>query len=340
MLRTTMCTLLAATIAVGQKTSADKAPTAREFVFSGYENTIFADLKAMRDREIWDELEATALKFAFGMIEKDLGFPLDDLDRFTVAVQMPPNDVDGIESVKQQGQVYIYEGNKLLPVPDKVSGGGWTKEKVGERQVMARNGFVGEELWLQPHPNVQVTGTRRLLEPILTKPRHVGMPAAELMSLLSGREERLLYLVVCLEHPRMKQQIFTDLLGAPEWAEGEAPRYLGFSVLAGGDEDDPHLFAEAVLRHVRVSDGIEVSSQAADAWVERMLADPRYLGMRAVLKKAEKKVDGTDVMLHVDLGRVRNAVGQLATLAVPLFRGMGGPVRREMDKAAGGDKKK
>ncbi|MFT4512567.1 MAG: hypothetical protein ACI89X_004167 [Planctomycetota bacterium] len=39
----------------------------------------------------------------------------------------------------------------------------------------------------------------------------------------------------------------------------------------------------------------------------------------SVMKKVVKEVDGTDLVLRLDLGRVRNAVGHFATLALPMF---------------------
>jgi hypothetical protein len=115
------------------------------------------------------------------------------------------------------------------------------------------------------------------------------------------------------------------MLGGGDWPEDDMPQLLGARLLATGDEDDPHLTVEAVLRHQKAGDGIKVTEALSDGLLEKFRANPQMRLLRPLLKKVVKEVDGTDLVLRLDLGRVRNAVGHLATLALPMF--MGGEAR-------------
>src|SRR5262245_62758789 len=55
--------------------------TAKSFLPSDYRNVVYANLAAMRDKGIWDELEASVLKAVFQQMEKEAGFELRALDR-------------------------------------------------------------------------------------------------------------------------------------------------------------------------------------------------------------------------------------------------------------------
>ena len=46
---------------------------------------------------------------------------------------------------------------------------------------------------------------------------------------------------------------------------------------------------------------------------------PELRIFRKILKTAEKQTRGSDVTVRVDLGRTRNAVGNLAMVMAPLF---------------------
>ncbi|MCK5941539.1 MAG: hypothetical protein KAI24_06190 [Planctomycetes bacterium] len=290
-------------------------PTARDFLFSGFENTMSVNLKAMREREIWDELEVSALKLAFRQIEKEAGFELDAVDRFTLAVKVPKDSKD---VVRDTLEVYVTEGNRPLSLPPRVSGRNWESREVAGKTVRYRERYESGRIFYVPHPHVQVEGSWTLLRPILEKDGHRGLPSPDVMSLLSGRDDRLAYAVGSMEHPSVRAQ-FGAMLGDPEWPTDDEPRFFGLQVLVRGDRDDPHLVVEAALRHARVGDGLAISKQGAEQLLAKLVDDQRLMSLRKVLKAAQFEVDGTDLVLRLDLGRVRNAVGQLAALLLPLM---------------------
>lgn len=314
-MRTAICVCLATAMAVAQETSADKAPTAKHFLFSGYENTMHIDLKRMREREVWDELQVSALKLVLSMVEKESGFALDDVDRFTLATRVPKDSKD---FVRDAVEVFVTEGNRPLQLPPRVNSRIWEDREVGGKQVRYRERFETGRIFYVPHPHVHVEGSLTLLQPILEKSGHVGLPAADVMSMLSGREDRLAYTVGTMAHPNVRKQ-FGQLLNEPAWPAGDEPTFFGVQVLVAGDEDDPHLVVEMALRHARAGDGLEVSRKAAEQRVAELAKDRRFLSLRKVLRAAEFATDGTDLVMRMDLGRVRNAVGQLAALLMPLM---------------------
>ncbi|MFT6083037.1 MAG: hypothetical protein ACJA0V_004805 [Planctomycetota bacterium] len=319
-LRSLSCLALA--LVCSAPAAQDKKFAPRDFMIPNYENLMFVDIKAMRDREIWDELESSVMNLAFTQMERELGFPIEDLDRISVSMAFGGAKKSGM-STGPVDTIRIFEGNKPLPVHESMAGNRWQREQIGDYEVWRRKNS-SEDMFVQPCDTMQVWGTSAALQPALQKKR-VALPSAEIMSFLSGRDATLACFVFGLNHPQTKQRFLADMLGGGDWPEDDMPQLLGARLLATGDEDDPHLTVEAVLRHQKAGDGIKVTEALSDGLLEKFRANPQMRLLRPLLKKVVKEVDGTDLVLRLDLGRVRNAVGHLATLALPMF--MGGEAR-------------
>lgn len=299
--------------------------TAQSFLPDDYRNIAFADLKALRDRGIWDELEVSVLKIAFEQMRKELGCPLADLDRVTMVATMQE-----IEGRPKTADVRVIEGNKGLPLPPsvvgkRITGAGWEPEQLGEFTVRRR----GDELLVQPRPELMVTGHAPWVEATLSGRSRGGLPCADLMSLWSGRADTLAAMAFDLETPRVGELIKAQVFPGAQWPEGDAPQFVSVRLLASGSDDDPHLGAEVVLRHRQPGAGPVASAEAIQAILKRWREDPTKQALRAVLQDAKVTVDRTDVVLRCDLGRARNAVGTLATLVLPIFAPAGEPVQSE-----------
>ena len=309
--------------------------TAKSFLPDDYRNLAFADLKALRDRGIWDELEVSVLKVAFEQMAKELGYPLADIDRITMVAAMSETD-RGPRPV----EVRVIEGNKGLPLPPSVvskrtDGRGWETGRFADFDVMRR----GDELIVQPSPEVQVTGAATWVEATLSGKSKGGMPCADLMSLLSGRADSLAHLALDLETPRMGEVVKAQVFEGVSWPEGDAPQFLSARLLSSGEADDPHLGAEVVLRHKQAGAGQQASIDAIKAILQRWIEDPTRQAVRSVLQQAQVTTDGADVVLRGDLGRARNAVGTLATLVLPMFARIGGvEVKQRVEVAPPADK--
>ena len=295
--------------------------TAQSFLPDDYRNIAYADLKALRDRGIWDELEVSVLKVAFEQIRKDLGCPLADLDRITMVAAMLESD-----GRSQTAELSVMEGNKGLPLPPSVVGKRpgliWEEERLGGFTVRRRN----DELIVQPRAEVIVTGHAPWVEATLSGRSRGGQPCADLMSLLSGRADTLAATAFDLETPRIGEVIKAQVFPDAKWPEGDAPQFVSVRLLSSGTDDDPHLGAEVVLRHRAPGGGVTASVEAIEAILKRWREDPTKQALRAVLKDAKVTVDRGDVVLRGDLGRARNAVGTLATLVMPIFARAVGPV--------------
>lgn len=313
-----MRNLLIATFLVVTSAAAQQPLPAKAFLIDDYRNVAFADLKALRDRGIWADLEVSVLKVVFQQMEKEIGFPVTALDRVTMVADAGVQPKDGEVALSNIKEVLVFEGNSALAVHTRFDQGGWEQATVGKHTVRRRN-RMRPETFVQPSPEVQVHGATDVVEAALDGKPHAGQPCADLMSLLSGRGDNLAYLAVDVDNRLLRERVLGVLLPDAKWPEGEAPAFLFCRVRATGDADDPHLEIEAVLRHLKEGPGLEVSSTAVDAWIERMKKEPKMVAARPLLQRAEKKVDRADVVLRADMGRTREAVGHLASLVMPLL---------------------
>lgn len=296
-------------------TAAAQAPIPpQRFLPSDYKNAVHVDLEAMRDQGIWEDLEASVLKMAFGQIEKECGFPLARLDRLTMVAD--PGEPGGPASRVQE--IAVFEGNAELGQPGDLARGSWQEDRIGAFDVRRSGGFR-ERLFLQPRPDLQVRGTADPLAALLVDEAHRGLPSADVMSLTSGRGKKLAWFVIDLTHPMLQSAVLDRLAPDADWPADGAPTFLCASVVATGEADDPHVAVEAVLRHAKAGEGVAVTEQAAKAFLARLAEDPQMRMVKPLLQKVDQRTEGADLVLRLDLGRARDAVGQLATLAMPLF---------------------
>jgi hypothetical protein len=297
---------------------AQKPIDAKAFLPTDYRNVVFVDLATIRKKGVWDELEASVLKAAFKQIEKESGIELKALDRLT-AVAVP--GADDAERRSNQPpdhtEVFVLEGNVRLGMSESVRQN-WAEEQVGAFATRVQRGGMNT-MCVAPKPEVLVTGSESIVRPVLEGKPNAGLPCADVMSLLSGRAEPLAYFVFDVAAPFLAEHLLHEVFPDAVWADGQSPVFLCVRVLATGDADDPHLVLEAVLRHTAAGPGMDVSAKAADALLERLAAMPQMRAVKPVLRRVEKKRDRSDLVYSLDLGRTRDAIGQLAVLALPMF---------------------
>lgn len=284
-------------------------PGVKAFLPSEHRNVAFVDLAKMRDNGVWDELEVSVLKMMFSMIEKESGFRLRDVDRVTLVSQAGEGE---LANARRDMRVVVIEGNKPLGVAASVAQN-WDVETFGGQQVRSR----GDELFVQPRPEVQVTGQAEIVRPALEGKPHSGQPCADILSLLSARKDRLVYYVFDVTNPILRKEVLGKLFDGVEWPEGDAPTFLCVQLLATGDPDDLHIGFEAVIRHTQDGPGLAVSQTAVSALLDRWRKEPKMQLAREVLQAAQARKDRGDLVVSADLGRARHAVGQLAMLLLP-----------------------
>lgn len=302
--------LLLATLAIAQ----DPIP-ARSFLLDDYRNVVSVDLARLRDKGIWGDLEASILGPMFGEMEREFGGPLDALDRLLLVAEFG----EPVDDARQIREVRIFEGNKGLPLPNSFQYGNWEKQDMKGREVWCREGYRGERMY-QPSPEVQVWGTSLALDPVFEGEKRRGMPCADVMSLLSGKNEVLAYIVLDVTRGPLQERVLKGMFGDAVWPQGQAPSFLSIRLMATGDADDPHLTVEATLRHATDGEGVAVSDKAIDAFLEKARTDPAMRVMQPALKKCTKKRDRADLRLVADLGRSREAVGHVAGIALALLK--------------------
>jgi len=324
-----MRTLFITACLVLTSAAAQQPLPAKAFLIDDYRHVAFADLKALRERGIWADLEVSVLKIVFKRIEKESGFPLTALDRVTMVADLGEQQEGREVVLRNIREVLVLEGNGALGMPASVEHGSWQQATVGKHTVRRRD-TMRPETFAQPCPEMQVSGATDVIEAALVGKPHAGLPCADVMSLLSGRGDNLAYLAFDVGNPLLREMALGALFPDTEWPEGEAPTFLFARVRVIGEADDLHLEVEAVLRHLKEGPGLEVSSAAVDGWIERMKKDPTMIAMRPLLQRVEKKVDRTDVVLRADMGRTREAVGHVASVVMPILV----PRAGQVDEAA------
>ncbi len=297
---------------IGAAQETRPALTGKSFLPDDHRLVVHADLLAMRERGIWDELEVSALKLVFKQMEKEVGFPIASLDRITMVGVLLADEAGRV----RPREVVVFEGNTALKPADRVRQNS-EADSIGGYEVLRRQ--HRPILIVQPRPELLVEGEESLVRPVLEGKPHTGMPCADVMSLLSGRKDQLAWFVFDVTAPEIKKNALGKLVPDAVWAEGEEPTFLCLRLVVLGDPDDPHLGFEGVLRHTKEGEGVAVSERAADAWLERLRQEPTLRGALPILKRVEKKRDRGDLVYSVDLGRARDAVGHAATLIGPLF---------------------
>lgn len=318
-------TLLAATIPLSSvcaqstpSTTArqDKQLLARQFLIDDYRTVISADFKRMRDTGIWDELNGSALKLIVSMIEKEMSFKLDHLDRITSTQQPPPKkEGDGYQPVQQ---VTVLEGNHDLGKVDDGSSR-YSTELVGKHEILLDE--WSSDAVVQLRPNLRIYGATELLKPVLSGKPRAGRPSADVLSFTAGKKNLLAFLVAdTLNHPQPRKSL-ERMLPDTKWPEDDAPTHMCVRVLATGDEDDPHVTLEFSIRHGKDAAGLVATEKAVADALDKLKKMTELRLLRPILKKIEHERDGTDAVWRADLGRARQAMGLLGSLAPFMFFG-------------------
>lgn len=286
----------------------------RQFLLDDYRTVISADFKRLRDTGIWDELNGSALKLIVSMIEKEMSFKLDHLDRIT-STQQPPPKKEGRDYGRVH-QVTVLEGNRDLGKVDDDSSR-YTTELVGKQEILL-DGWSSDAV-LQLRANVRIYGAVELLKPVLSGKPRTGRPSADVLSFTAGKENLLAYLVAdTLHHPQPRKSL-ARMLPDAKWPEDDAPTHMCVRVLATGDEDDPHVTLEFSIRHGKDGAGLVATEKAVTDSLAKLKKMNELRLLRPILKKVEHERDGTDAVWRADLGRARQAMGLLGSLAPFMF---------------------
>jgi hypothetical protein len=241
-----------------------------------------------------------------------------------------------VQDFRDVKQVAVIESSKKLGLPESILRGGWKKDTVGAFEVYRHP--QDDEVTVCPRPEMRVVGSASIVEPVLEGKPHTGQPCADILSLLSGRGDNLVYLAVDVSGPVLRESLLARLLPGVTWPENDGPTFMLARVRAIGDDDDPHLEVEGVLRHSKDGEGLATTGKAVDEWLEKMKQDPQLRALEPLWPSLVRKVDRTDLTLRLDLGRSRDAVGKLAVLLSPVFRPRAAPVQQKAGEAPAPEK--
>ncbi|MCR9246454.1 MAG: hypothetical protein NXI31_15580 [bacterium] len=290
---------------------------AQAYLPADHHNRVFVDLHMMRETGVWDELTVGPMKMMITQGEQAMGVDFETLNRITM-VPMATKQTEGRRSRGPSQQVVVFEGKGELEMPGFVlNDESYVESKIGEVTVRRKETW-GDEVFFQPSPDVQVFGATALLQSVLEGEKRMGVPCADILSLLSSRRKGLLFhAVVHLQDMALNDEIIAGIRGDEQWPEGGEPRYMSIAISAIGDPDDPNLQAELVFRHALEGDSVAVTKKRFGSLIEQAKAIPQARMLKPVLEKIETAVDQGDLSYRVDLGRGRQAAGTLAMGVLP-----------------------
>lgn len=288
--------------------------TGKSFLPAEHRTLVAVDLKGLRDRGVMEAIEDSLLGSVLPRLEQQAGFPLANLDRLWAYA-----DIDGERTSRN---LYVFEGNAALQPPPLRPGQQVEHREVGRYRVDCSQDARGE-LWIaQPRPELLVVGHPAFVEgPLLGKPSN-GLPAADVLSLLSGRGDNLIYGVIDIgQSDFLRQVTLGRLLQVETWPQDDLPLFLMARARTIGDADDPHLEVELVVRFATGKAGVEQGAAAMRQLFVRLQEDKQLGALKKLWQSVEVTVDGRDLAAKKDLGRLRDSVGTLAVLLGPVLRG-------------------
>lgn len=300
-------TLIAVAATVSAQT---KAPHARQFLFDGYTTAMSLDMKKVRDTGAWDEINVSTMKMIFGLIEKQCGFPLDRLDRTTLVRERAP---DGQE--RRAREVIIIEGNGDLGQPKDVESGRYATTAIGDYSLMVDQWSASDQAMVKVTPKLRVLGPTELVTDVLKGKPRGGLPSGDVMSFTAAKKGLLGYIVADLENDDSARLALKDVLPDAEWPADDKPTFICIRLLVSGEEDDPHLKLEVVLRHGKDGEGLVASEKAVADALQKVKKIKETRIIWPILRKIQHERDRTDAIWRVDLGRARNVGGMLGTLS-------------------------
>lgn len=286
----------------------------RAFVPPEPECEVWADFAAMRESGVWGGMTASIAATLLPLLEAELGFALEDVDRLR---GYPPMGGGGDGEAPPAGPgVFVFEGNEGVITP--FGRAGTKAEKIGGVEVIVvEDAWRGDDpvVWTSPREGTVVVGSRSRIAPVLLRQQKPGVTPPELLSLSAGRGV-LAHFVARLEAEDGGGLVsmFAEAAGA----EMVPPRYVMLRLRQVATDDEPEVHLDGVLRWER--QGEEPARLAA--FLREQLASlrkhPRWAALRRWWDAIELSVDDRDLRCHVVLGRPREA-GAMVALLVPVM---------------------
>lgn len=282
----------------------------RAFVPPEPRSEIAADFKAMRDTGVWDGITVSIAGTFLPMVESELGFRLEHVDRLRVYLHDREHDPSNNDT-----GITILEGSDQLVIPPAEEGA-HTETIAGLDVLVCRtwNADAEPSWWVAPKPGVLVYGARHLVEPALRRARVPGVTPPELLSLSAGRGV-LAHLVLELD-PTAKRGLI-DSLDGKDLPEPDF-MMLRLRTESSDDGEDPRVHVDGKLRWATPENGPPQLLAHLQQRLALLEKHPRLGALKRIWKLMELGVDGRDLTLHMDLGRPRD-VGGLIAIAAPIF---------------------
>ncbi|GAB4157526.1 MAG: hypothetical protein Fur0037_25420 [Planctomycetota bacterium] len=294
---------------------AQKTLNAKSFVPEGYRGEVFADFRALDQREMIQGLERTMLGALFALVEEEMGFRFEDLDSVHIFPGLP--DEEGHET----RTISIFEGNQNVGLPAAEKMPGYREERRGDARILIeQDPWLGgpSTIYASPRDGLLVIGQKDAILPKLDGKAAPVMPRPNFLSLTSGRNV-LAYVVLQLT-PAMLDDI--PGLDGEYWSREDPPRFLMVRMRAEPPRDaegekDERIVLEAVVR-CDGKDGPIAIARAAEKGIEAAAKHRKLGALKRLWGKIEVTTDGIDCRARMPLGTPRQAAGALALMIAPV----------------------
>jgi hypothetical protein len=168
-------------------------------------------------------------------------------------------------------------------------------------------------------PELMVAGNQSLLEPPLTGKARTTQPAADLMSLLSGRGRNLIWFVFELDDEGFRKMVLPPVLAKAAWPEGDEPRFLMLRLCTVDDDKDAGLQVEGVLRHAKAGEGVAASEAAMKKWLATLPEHPHVGSLGRQWEQVVVSRERADLTARWRLGAPKDAAATIAVLAYAML---------------------
>ncbi len=288
--------------------------TAHQFLPPNYDCEFYVDVERTLENGIYEALTGPIGSMLVGRFKEVWGFDMDELTR----VRGVPvyTEKDGNVQTKQ---IWVLEGSKDVKVPAKFEE--WYEVndlEIGGKEVVSIKSWGEPEIYYQPRDGMIVLGSESLMRQALEGATRGGRPSAELMPLVA-QSGVFAHAIISLnsamrsDSPEFMKEMLSD--GDPLTVMA-----YRFREIASSDPDDEPTFR--IEGAFRFRDG-EAGPKKFETVLRKHLKDlekhKQFGALKKLLRQIEIANDRGEVVVSVELGDERKAIGALQALMIPMM---------------------
>ena len=290
--------LLAALLVSALPAAAQDAPRllGRSFFPAEHSLAAFVDMQALVESDFFDALERSPARLLLERFAKSFGFRLDDVARIDFAMRFHP---DAEDHRRRQSVAVVLKGNERVGLAEldvELLGGRYEVTKVGDYEV-----WTGQDpAIVSPRPGLCVFGDEHHLLGIVGGEVRGGVPTPELMPLISGGKALAYFAMLVGEDD--------SSLPIPDaWTDGGDP-VRSVAMRLERRAADGHLVFKARAGFETGASGPALMAGHIDEALKQVAEQAEFVFLRPVLAGLDKRIDGRELLVELDLGEEGRAM--------------------------------